>query len=89
MILDLHPDELNDVASLVMEIMQEELPKTWKWINVPMTVEPELTEINESWYNKKEIHPEKCNVCFSEWMWEKKLENRIKTFECPMCGDIK
>ena len=53
MILDVHPDELDHVVKTVNRIACEELPKRWPWINVPMAIEVEASEVDGSWATVK------------------------------------
>lgn len=52
-LIDVYPPELKDVSEIIKEVTTHELPKAWKWINVPMEVEADLTPIDGSW-NEKE-----------------------------------
>lgn len=54
-IIDCHPDELEFVIDLATEIATERILDNFKWINVPIPVEWETTNINESWYGKSEL----------------------------------
>ena len=51
--IDTHPDELEHVAETVQRVSCIELPKEWKWIDVPLEVEADLCEVNASWATKK------------------------------------
>lgn len=55
MVLDIVPEELDDVMTKCQLIIKEELPKYYPWLYLPMTIEAELAPINEPWLNKKEI----------------------------------
>ena len=48
-ILDVHPDELKHVATIVKRVMTEDLLKAWKWITVPLEVEIEVFGVDKSW----------------------------------------
>lgn len=50
-ILDVTDSELDVVVEKCVEIMTKELPKAWKWINVPLLVEVETSQTN--WFEKK------------------------------------
>ncbi len=52
---DLNPSEEKHVLKTVSRIMTKDIPAIYKWINVPLKVEAEITDINESWYLKKPI----------------------------------
>lgn len=54
-VMDVHPDELQEILAAVKAIVSRDLVREWKWINVPMAVEAEATGIDEPWYTKKEI----------------------------------
>jgi len=56
MVLDVHPDELDMVASTVHRITCEDLPKHWTWINVPLEVEAEVCPVDCSWNEKGDYH---------------------------------
>ncbi len=55
MVFDIYPPELDHVLKTVRRVTEVELLEHWKWINVPMTIEAELCQVDESWYHKKEI----------------------------------
>ncbi len=44
--------EVQDYLHLMREVMTTKLLQTWKWINVPLEIEAELS--TKSWYDKKE-----------------------------------
>ena len=48
-VFDVDPGELEALVPLVRQVLCEELPKTWKWINVPLDVEMDLAPVNASW----------------------------------------
>ena len=52
---DSPPEELDDFLSLSEEVMTKRLLKEWKWINVPLKVEAEVSGVDESWFNKKVV----------------------------------
>jgi len=54
-IIDCHPDEKEFVIKLGTEIATERILEHFKWINVPIPIEWEATNIDESWYGKSEI----------------------------------
>ena len=51
--IDTHPDELEHVAETVQRVSCLELPKEWKWINVPLEVEADLCPVDKSWADKE------------------------------------
>lgn len=56
MILDVHPEELQDVVEILVDVMTVQLRQAWKWIIVPLTVEVDLGPVDGSWY---ELEPYK------------------------------
>lgn len=54
-ILDMDEDERPRLQREIKDIMTNRLREQWKWINVPIDVEIEITPINGSLYEKKEI----------------------------------
>jgi len=53
-VMDVYPPELEQVGRLVQQIATIELANHFKWINVPLSIEAELCQIDESWAEKKE-----------------------------------
>jgi uracil-DNA glycosylase family 4 len=53
-IIDLVPEEMNHVIGVMKRII-EQVRKEWDWIIVPLVIEAEITEIDGSWDQKKEI----------------------------------
>jgi DNA polymerase I-like protein with 3'-5' exonuclease and polymerase domains len=54
-ILDVHPDELEEVAHIIKKVTCKDLPKAWPWIIVPLDVEADLCPVDGSW-NMKETY---------------------------------
>lgn len=54
-IIDLDPAEEEHVLSTVKRVMSDELMREHDWIEVPMLIEPDITEVDQSWYYKKGI----------------------------------
>ena len=54
-VMDIHPDELEHVASTIIKITSEDLLKHFDWISVPMTVEMEICDVDQPWSTKKEF----------------------------------
>ncbi len=54
MIIDLHKDEEQDVLTKAWQVTTKELPKHWKWIVVPLSVEVEASPLGGNWWDKKE-----------------------------------
>jgi DNA polymerase-1 len=53
-LLDVHPDELEDVLKMTKTVMEDQLPKEWEWLTVPLVTEAEVCDVDKSWYYKKE-----------------------------------
>jgi DNA polymerase-1 len=53
MLIDVNPNELNFLVKEIQRITCEELPKHWSWINIPMEIDMDITEIDQSWATKK------------------------------------
>lgn len=49
---DVHKDELQEYMNKVFEITTIDLPRHWRFINVPLSVECDCTEVNQSWHHK-------------------------------------
>ena len=56
-ILDVHPEELDEVCRTIVQVTTKDLPAAWKWINVPLHVDFELCGVDESWAEKKDFFP--------------------------------
>jgi hypothetical protein len=50
----IHPDEIQNYLNKITILVEKDLPKHWDWINVPLAVEVEVSDIGTSWYDKKE-----------------------------------
>ena len=55
LIVDVHPDELNQVLELIHKVTTEDLPNHWKWIIVPLEVEADLCPVDAPWSEKRGI----------------------------------
>lgn len=55
MLTDLDPDEEKMQIDIINHWGTKEIRKAWKWINVPLTIDHEVTDIDGTWYDKKEI----------------------------------
>ena len=53
---DVHKDELGDYLGKAQELMTVTLRKTWKWIIVPLAVEMEICDLDQTWFDKKQIN---------------------------------
>lgn len=54
-VADVPHEEMAEFIPMAKEIMTERLPERWRWINVPLTIEIEVSPINGSWAEKKGI----------------------------------
>ncbi len=52
-VADVHKKELSDYMELSKWVMTEWVPKQWKFINVPLTVEAEVSPVGGSWFQKE------------------------------------
>lgn len=55
MILDVHPSELKLVLKIIKVVTCEMLPEHWKWINVPLGVDAQVSPINGSWAEMEDV----------------------------------
>lgn len=56
-ILDVHPAELDRVAVLLQKVMIDDLRKHWDWIIVPLGIEIDIGEVDQSWYDLQPYKP--------------------------------
>jgi len=54
-VFDLVPSELQDILNMSEYVMTQQVREENPWINVPLIVEPGVTEIDQSWYYKREM----------------------------------
>jgi len=54
-IMDIVPEEKEDILKLMKQIMTVDLLNHWDWITVPIEIDAELTEPGGSWFTKKEV----------------------------------
>lgn len=54
LMIDVHPDEEQEIIDEINDIVQNRLPKIYPWINVPLEIEFEATPVNGSWHQKSE-----------------------------------
>lgn len=55
LIADVHKEELSEYLVMVKEITTVEVPKLWKWINVPLEIEAEVAPEGGTWYDKVQV----------------------------------
>jgi len=48
-VMDVHPDEREHIENTAHRIVREELPKIWKWINVPLEIEVTRYGVDKPW----------------------------------------
>lgn len=54
-VADVPHNELKKYLKLANHIMTKRLSKEWKWINVPLEIEAEVSPLNGCWADKKEM----------------------------------
>lgn len=54
-IMDVYPPEAKEVIATLEWVMTKEVPRIFKWINVPLIVEMEMSPVDGSWYDKTKI----------------------------------
>jgi DNA polymerase-1 len=52
-VLDVNPNELEDIAKMVKKVTCTDLPIHWNWINVPLEIEADICEVDASWAELK------------------------------------
>lgn len=53
MILDVHPDELEEVVRKIRHCVSHHLPSKFDWINVPLSVEVKAADVDRPWAEMK------------------------------------
>lgn len=53
-VMDVNAEEIDHVVSKIRQVTEIDLRNNWKWINVPMSIEIEVSKINGNWYEKEE-----------------------------------
>lgn len=77
MIGDVHYKEVEDYLFMVQEIMVEKIKKWAPWLTVPLSIEADITPINQSWFHKQAVD-------FSEegFAWkDQKFETMLQLFK--------
>ena len=54
-LFDVHPDELDYVLEISERVTCKDLLEAWDWIIIPLSIEVEVCEVDQSWYHKKEV----------------------------------
>jgi DNA polymerase-1 len=55
LVFDIYPPELDMILKIVKRVTTVDLPKAWDWINVPLSIDAEICEVDASWADKKKI----------------------------------
>ena len=50
-ILDIVPDELEELKPIIRKIMCEDIREHWDWIIVPMDIEADISDIDGNWFD--------------------------------------
>lgn len=53
---DIHPDELEEVAKIIQDYGTRKLPAAWTWIDTPLAIEMEQSEVSGNWAEMKPLH---------------------------------
>lgn len=53
MILDVHPDELDYISNLLVQVTTIDLPNEWNWIIAPLQIDAELCPVDGSFAEKE------------------------------------
>jgi DNA polymerase I len=54
-VLDAHPDELDEVLAYAKKLFTVKLPAAWDWLIVPIEVEAEVAPPGAPWYEKQKV----------------------------------
>ncbi len=54
-LFDVYPPELDYILEISKKVTCKDLLKAWDWIIVPLAIEAELCEVDQSWFYKEEI----------------------------------
>jgi DNA polymerase I-like protein with 3'-5' exonuclease and polymerase domains len=55
-IIEAHPDEFDNVVSLVQQICTVEVMREWPWLIVPLKVEVMASKVDGNWAEMEEVH---------------------------------
>lgn len=55
MVIDVCPNELDDLLYEVQQLVCIDLPQHFKWISIPLTIEAEIAPIDAPWLHKAEM----------------------------------
>jgi DNA polymerase-1 len=55
-VADVPENEFEEYIDILTEISTKKIREYWDWIILPLEIEIEASDVNESWFNKKVIH---------------------------------
>ena len=55
LLLDVCPDELEELVPIIKQITCVDLPRAWDWLIVPLDVDFEICDVDASWADKKKL----------------------------------
>jgi len=70
MVINIYPDELNNVLNTTVDIMENQIRAAFDWINVPLVAEPELSPVNGNWTEMKDIVYVMQTDTTGAWEWK-------------------
>jgi DNA polymerase len=65
MVVNIYPDELQEVMDTIVNVMENRIRETFDWINVPLVAEPELSPADGNWTEMKELE-----YIDNLWQWK-------------------
>lgn len=54
-VADIYRPEMQDFLAKCKEVFTVDLPRAWRWINVPIEIEAEVAGVGESWFAKQGV----------------------------------
>ena len=83
-ILNLYPEEINRVMQICEEIMIYALKDHWEFITTPITIEAEISPVDQTWHDKKVVSNsiDACS-CGIEYLYM--VGGDVM---CPACGIV-
>ncbi len=60
-VFDFKPDELNHIIPIIKRVMCEDIRIHWPWITIPLVVDIEIAEVDNSWYEMKFYNEDEMN----------------------------
>jgi len=54
-VFDVDPEELDTIKRIIKKVMTKDVEKEFSFINVPLGIDAEISEIDGNWYNMKHI----------------------------------